>query len=91
MYGGRTAKVTLQFDRSLIGCIYDKFGEETKIVSMGNDCFGTTVNIQVAPTFFGWVFQFLGKMEIVMPKRVVAQYGKYLKMSCDNYLDRELN
>ena len=91
MYGGRTAKVTLQFDRSLIGCIYDKFGEETKIVAMGNDCFGTTVNIQVAPTFFGWVFQFLGKMEIVMPKRVVAQYGKYLKMSCDNYLDRELN
>lgn len=91
MYGGRTAKVTLQFDRSLIGCIYDKFGEDTKIVSMGNDIFHTTVTVQVAPTFFGWVFQFLGKMEIIMPKRVVAQYGKYLEMSCDKYLDRELN
>ena len=31
MYGGRTEKVTLQFDKKLIGTIYDKFGEKTKI------------------------------------------------------------
>ena len=75
MYGGRTAKVTLRFDRSLIGCIYDKFGEDTKLISLGNDLFRTTVNVQIAPTFFGWVFQFMGKMEITRPKGVKEKYS----------------
>lgn len=78
MYGGRTAKVTLQFDRPLIGCIYDKFGEDTKIVPFDGDLFRTTVSVQIAPTFFGWVFQFMGKMEIVGPKSVCDKYRELI-------------
>ena len=32
------------------------------------------VNVQISPTFFGWVFQFAGKMRIVKPESVAEQF-----------------
>ena len=86
MFGGKTANVTLQFDRSLIGCIYDKFGEDTRIISIGNDRFCTTVNVQISPPFFGWMFQFEGKMEIMGPKSVKDQfYSRFIAVHVSGY------
>jgi predicted DNA-binding transcriptional regulator YafY len=74
MFGGRNAKVTLEFDRSLIGCIYDKFGENTKMVSYSDGIIRSTVRVQVAPTFFGWLAQFGDKMQIIEPENVREAY-----------------
>ncbi|MBE7060178.1 MAG: WYL domain-containing transcriptional regulator [Ruminococcaceae bacterium] len=71
MYGGESEKVTLEFDNDLIGVIYDKFGEEAKIVRTGENTLVASVDVQVSPTFFGWLFQFGNRMKVVTPAEVV--------------------
>lgn len=73
MYGGETVKVTLEFDRKVIESIYDKFGSKTKIKPCG-ERFTTTVEVQISPTFWGWVFQFVGKMRVTEPDKVRQEY-----------------
>lgn len=78
MYGGESEKVTLEFDGSVIESIYDKFGLQTNIRPSG-ERFTAKVDVQVSPTFFGWVFQFVGKMRILEPLSVKEKYLERLQ------------
>lgn len=80
MYGGESKNVSLQFDSSLIGSVYDKFGEDTKISAYNEDTFVANVKIQISPVFFGWLFQFVDKMKVLSPESVVVEYKKLAKM-----------
>lgn len=79
MYGGEPEKVTLEFDNELIGVIYDKFGEDTKIVRTGANTLVASVDVQVSPTFFGWLFQFGNRMKVISPDDVVERYREHIK------------
>lgn len=74
MFNGEVVSVTLSFKKSLIGVVYDRFGEDTKMLSGDGDTCITTVKVQLSPTFWGWVFQFAGEMTILSPVRVIAEY-----------------
>lgn len=74
MYGGPAVDVVLQFDRSLIGVVYDKFGEDTQMITAGKDSLVATVKVQISPTFWGWIFQFVGKMQILSPLGLAEKY-----------------
>lgn len=78
MYSGHKEDCVLQFDQSLIGVIYDKFGEDTKMIRMNSETCVATVKIQVSPTFWGWIFQFADKMKILSPEPLVEDY----KLQC---------
>lgn len=84
MYGGEPEKVTLEFDNDLIGVIYDKFGEEAKIVRTGENTLVASVDVQVSPTFFGWLFQFGNRMKVISPDDVVERYREHIKSINDN-------
>ena len=74
MFGGQTEDVVLEFDRSLIGAVYDRFGESTLMIpSAENKCIAS-VKIQVSPTFWGWLFQFAGQMRILSPTHLIEDY-----------------
>lgn len=79
MYGGETVKVTLLFDSQMIDYIYEKFGVNTKIYPQDENQFTTNVDVQLSPTFWGWVFQFTGKMKISAPEWVRDEYIEILK------------
>lgn len=84
MFSGDLEEVCIQFDRMLVGPVFDKFGEDTSIVLVNNSTCEATVHVQVAPTFFGWVAQFGGKMLIVSPPNVRDQYLNHnLKATVD--------
>ena len=85
MYGGETVKVALEFDKKVIESIYDKFGLETKIKPCG-ERFTARVDVQVSPTFWGWVFQFVGQMQILGPEPVREAYAGYLEQALDETL-----
>ena len=70
MFGGEPEKVMLQFDRSILGQIYDQFGEETEIRAIAEDRLETTVQVQISPTFKGWICQFGDKIRIVNPESI---------------------
>ena len=67
MFSGEPEEVTLQFDRSILGQIYDQFGEETEIKATSDDLLETTVQVQISPTFWGWASQFGSKLVITSP------------------------
>lgn len=75
MFSGIPATVRLRFDDSLIGAVYDKFGEKVRIVRTDEHTCELKIKVQVSPTFFGWVFQFGNKMEILAPNRVAKQFN----------------
>ena len=79
MYGGQPVDVVLEFDAKLIGVVYDKFGEDTKMIRSGDKCIAT-VKVQISPTFWGWIFQFGGQMRILSPDNVIADYKKHAAM-----------
>lgn len=76
MYGGQTVDVTLQFDKKLIGSIYDKFGETLSVRKIDENNCAATVAAQISPTFWGWLFQFEGKMTILFPQKLQEEYLK---------------
>ncbi len=76
MYGGTPVDITIQFDAKLIGVVYDKFGEDTKMIRTGEDAFVATVKVQISPTFWGWLFQFGGQMKVLSPESVIEDYKK---------------
>ncbi len=71
MYHGITKTVRLRFRKEAIGSVYDRFGDKATIIKDeipdkdGEETYTTTVNAQISPTFWGWMFQFVGKMEIL--------------------------
>lgn len=64
MFSGEPEEVTLQFDRSILNQIYDQFGEETVVKAVTSDLLETTVQIQISPVFWGWIYQFGDKITI---------------------------
>lgn len=74
MYRGQPVEITIQFDAKLIGVVYDKFGEDTKMIRLNADTCVAAVKVQVSPTFWGWIFQFGKQMQITSPDSVIEEY-----------------
>ena len=79
MFSGQLEDVVLEFDRGVIGAVYDKFGESVNMMPSGESKIVATVRVRISPTFWGWVFQFGRQMKILSPAHVVAEYDKKLE------------
>ena len=79
MFSGQQENVVLEFDRSLIGVVYDKFGEHIKMMPTGEEKIIATVKVRISPTFWGWLFQFAEQMSVISPVNVVSMYADYTK------------
>ncbi len=75
MYGGPVEDVILEFDRSLMGAVYDRFGESTEMIPSeeDEDRIIATIRVQLSPTFWGWLFQFGHKMKVLGPDEVIEE------------------
>lgn len=82
MYNGKPTQCTLEFERGMLGQIYDKFGEQIAVRTKGADLFQVRVRVEESPPFFGWIFQYGGAIRIVQPE---ALRQSYLKM-CESAL-----
>lgn len=79
MFSGPLKNVTLRFGNKLISHVFDKFGEQAQITRIDKDTCEITAPVRISPPFWGWLFQFSGKMEIVAPKDAVKEYAKRCK------------
>ena len=69
----------LEFNEKLIGVVHDKFGENTKMIRTAPGKCVASVQVQIAPTFWGWLFQFVGEMRIISPDPLMEEYKKRAK------------
>lgn len=74
MYDGPMREITLKCENGLMKSVIDRFGEDVETAVIDNDHFHANVSVCASPTFFGWVFGFGGKLEIIAPKDVIDEY-----------------
>lgn len=85
MYTGETQMVQIECDNRLINAVIDKFGEDVSIRKATEDTFVVTTKINISPTFFAWVFTFVGKMKIISPEAVVDEFKNCLNNVMEKY------
>lgn len=85
MFGGRTETVTLEMSSKLINVVIDRFGESVRLNRISDDRFTVRAEVQISPTFWGWLFQFGTQARVVAPKEVVSEAQVELKKILDMY------
>lgn len=83
MYEGEKVEVDLRCDNSLMKTIVDRFGEDVTTLAYDMESFRVITEIAVSPTFFGWVFGFAGKVEILGPDNIKNEYKKMVLSTCE--------
>lgn len=84
MYGNEACEVTLHCDNSLMKYIIDRFGEDVQTTPYNAVSFKTTVDVELSPTFYSWVFTFGDKLQILSPERAKNQYCEMLKCALNS-------
>ena len=79
MFSGELEDVVIQFSKQLIGPVFDKFGEDTPMMSVNDTTCAATVHVQISPPFFGWLAQFGSRMRVISPGSVIRQYQDHIK------------
>ena len=74
MFDGEEEAVELECENSLMKYVVDRFGEDVSTRTVSEHTFIASVNVAVSPTFYGWVFQFRGKIRIVSPQMAIDEY-----------------
>lgn len=78
MYSGDPVQVTLLFADHLMGVVYDKFGEDLPMTRVGENLIKTTICVQLAPTFWGWLFQFGDNMRLLSPESAKQAFREHI-------------
>ena len=74
MFSGEKVLVDLRCDNSLMKTMVDRFGEDVTILAYDMTSFRIQTEVSASPTFFGWVFGFNGKVQILAPESLKEQY-----------------
>ena len=62
----------------------DRFGEDITTLVYDENSFKVTVGVSTSPTFFGWIFGFGGKVQILAPESVKGQYRQMIVQASEN-------
>lgn len=85
MFGGELKTVTIQFDDSLLDAVYDKFGETITVSRVDDRTVITSVGVQISPPFWGWVFQFYGKLKVIAPELEAQKFTEVFSALATNH------
>lgn len=86
MFGGEAKRVEIEFDEKLIGAVIDKFGEDARLLAMGDGKIKLIAEVQVSKRFFAWVCSFGREMKVISPFEVVEEAKEYVQELCGLYL-----
>lgn len=73
MYGGQPASVVLEMSVKLMNVLVDRFGDSIHPNPISGDRFTVSVDVEVSPTFWGWLFQFGTDAKVISPEWVVDE------------------
>ncbi len=71
MFGGREETLKIRFSNILIDQVIERFGEKVILHPDSDDTFYINTEVQLAPTFWGWLFQYGTNVQILSPDYVV--------------------
>ena len=77
-------KVTLLCANDVMKAVIDKFGSDITVKKADQDHFRTTVKVCLSSAFYGWVFQWEGRIRIDGPEEAVKAYRDMLQKAMKN-------
>ena len=88
MFSGEKVLVDLRCDNSLMKTMVDRFGEDVTTLAYDMTSFRVQTEVSASPTFFGWVFGFNGKVQILAPESVKEQYRQMIAKADEDMQER---
>ena len=89
MFSGEKVLVDLRCDNSLMKTMVDRFGEDVTTLAYDITSFRVQTEVSASPTFFGWVFGFNGKVQILAPESVKEQYRQMIAQADEGMQEKE--
>ena len=89
MFSGEKVLVDLRCDNSLMKTMVDRFGEDVTTLAYDMTSFRVQTEVSASPTFFGWVFGFNGKVQILAPESVKEQYRQMIAQADEGMQQKE--
>ena len=86
MYDGNEEEVTLRCRHKILDQVIDRFGEGIELKNITKQTFDVTVPVCISGTFYAWIVQFIGEMNIVAPGNIRDAYAEYLQDGIDDVL-----
>ncbi len=85
MYQGEKTRVKIEFPNSFCGVFIDRFGKDISFRDLGDERSELSVNVNISPQFFGWIFSLGKDVKVTGPEDVVKQMKKAAKEFVANY------
>ena len=85
MYSGEKTRVKIQFKNKLCGIFIDRFGKDISFRTVDDEHSEFSVDVNVSPQFFGWIFSLGKDVRLTGPDHVVADMKKYAEEFLANY------
>ena len=74
MFSGDSEELTIRFDQSLLQVVVDRFGPQVTLHTEDEQSFTVLVKVVVSPSFWGWLFQFGDKAQVLAPQSARLAY-----------------
>ena len=87
MYDGDEVTVDLRCDNSLTKTMIDRFSEDVTTLAYDMTSFCLITEVSASQLFFGWVFGFGGKVQILAPAEVKEQYQQMVRKATEDVAD----
>ena len=85
MYGnGSEMDITLCCDDTLMNNIIDRFGDDFAFERADESHFRATVHVNASDTFWGWVFEYVGRMKVEAPEKARQIYRERLSRALED-------
>ncbi|HAJ97304.1 MAG TPA: WYL domain-containing protein [Ruminococcus sp.] len=84
MFSGTSQDIQLRFENELVSAVIDRFGTDVKLHPDDDNHFTLTVRIKAEQPFFGWLFGFGTRAQIIQPDDVREKYINMLKEVLSN-------
>ena len=85
MYTGQSVTVRLRMHNDLCNAALDRFGTDAHLHAVDQDHFELTAEIIPSPTFYGWLFQFGPKAQLLSPPSAVAGFTRHCRDTLAQY------
>ena len=87
IYAGEMEAVRFEADKTILDPIFDAFGEDIKIISIGDNKVTFSAEVQLSPMFYSWCCGLGKRITILEPAKVVSQMREYLLTVVSLYSD----
>ncbi len=85
MFGGEETEVSIQFDNSLVGVVFDRFGTDVSMIKTDENHFLCRVKVAVSPHFLAWLVGFGDRAKILSPQSTVDEFRFLIESVKRNY------